>query len=217
MDTPVDSPLSLAILETIAIVSNRATHTAKEDPMWSTIRKRLTRGFPATATLDIQILFSVAILFLLVPASPYATTPYQPLDQHDVGYSEQEIEPARFEIHYSGTWRQSHETVGKYALFRSAELADEMGFPFFIIESMSLFDEPEVRIVETCSGIRVLSDTTVPASSVSVHYLREQGEQPFGFFSTQEIREMKPVLLEKKQPFSLSGYLQERGVRLTLQ
>ena len=132
-----------------------------------------------------------------------------------MGYSEQETGPARFEIHYSGEWKQPHETVGKYALFRSAELAEEMGFPFFVVESMTIFDEPEIRIFETCSEIRILSDTTVPASSVSVHYLMSNDGQHSGLSSTQQIRKMAPLLLGEDQHFTLSSFLEERGVKIT--
>jgi hypothetical protein len=160
-------------------------------------------------------LIGTAILLLLFSFPVNAKTPYQALDDYDVGYSEEEIGPARFEVHYSGKWRQSHETVGKYALFRSAELAEEMGFPFFVIESMSLFDEPEIRIVKTCSDIRVLSDTTVPASSVSVQYLTGEDRQQPGLISTKQIRKMAPILLEEDQHFTLSSFLEERGVKLS--
>jgi len=157
----------------------------------------------------------VVLLLLLFSVPVTASTAYQALDTHDVGYSEEETGPARFEVHYSGEWRQSHETVGRYALFRSAELAEEMGFPFFVIESMTLFDEPEVRILKSCSDIRVLSDTTVPASSVSVRYLRGEDGQQLGLFSTQQVRKMAPLLLEEDHHFTLSSFLEERGVRLS--
>jgi len=163
-----------------------------------------------------RIILPLIFLILFATAASAKSSSYQALDKHDVGYSEQETGPARFEIHYSGEWRQSLETIGKYALFRSAELAEEMGFPFFIVESMTLFDEPEIRIFETCSDIRILSDTTVPASSVSVRYVmvEEEGEQA-GFFSTQQIREMAPLLLEDEQHVTLSSFLEERGVQLS--
>ncbi len=90
-----------------------------------------------------------------------------------------------------------------------------MGFPFFVIESMSLFDEPEIRIVKTCSDIRVLSDTTVPASSVSVQYLTGKDRQQPGLISTKQIRKMAPILLEEDQHFTLSSFLEERGVKLS--
>jgi len=157
----------------------------------------------------------VLFLFLFFTAAANARTPYHPLDRHDVGYSEQETGEARFEIHYSGEWQQPREEVGKYALFRSAELAEEMGFPFFVIESISLFDEPEIRIFETCSEIKVLSDSTVPASSVSVHYLMVKDGRQEGLFSTQQIRDMASLLLEDDQDFTLSSFLQEQGVKLT--
>ncbi len=171
---------------------------------------------PTSSHRTNTIILNVNVLFLLLSAAgASASSSYQALDQYDVGYSEQETGPARFEIHYSGEWKQSHETVGKYVLFRSAELAEEMGFPFFVIESMTLFDEPEIRIVKTCSEIRVLSDTTVPASSVSVRYLgREDGQGP-GLFSTQQVRKMAFLLLEDDQHFPLSSFLEERGVQLS--
>ena len=156
-------------------------------------------------------LAGLLLIFLFSTTTTARSSSYQMLDRDGIGYSEEETGPARFEIHYSGEWRQPPETVAKYALFRSAELAEEMGFPFFIIESMTLFDEPNVQIFETCSEIRILSDATVPASNISVRYLMETEEQQ-GVFAAAQITKMASLLLEDKGPFPLSSFLEQRGV-----
>jgi len=140
---------------------------------------------------------------------------YHALDQNDVGYSEEELSPGRFEIHYSGTWKQSYAMLGRYSLVRSAELAREMGFPFFIIESFSLGDEPEIRILRTCSDIRVTSDSVVSAALVTIYYLTETEKSSAAVFSVDTILEMRSLLLDESKEFGLIPFLSSRQVEVT--
>ena len=140
---------------------------------------------------------------------------YHALDQNDVGYSEEELGPGRFEIHYSGTWKQSYAMLGRYSLVRSAELAREMGFPFFIIESFSLGDEPEIRILKTCSDIRITSDSVVSAALLTVQYLTETEQSATTVFSVDTILKMKPLLLDESKAFALIPFLRSRRVIVT--
>ncbi len=140
---------------------------------------------------------------------------YHALDQNDVGFSEEELSPGRFEIHYSGTWKQSYAMLGRYSLVRSAELAREMGFPFFTIESFSLGDEPEIRILRTCSDIRVTSDSVVSAALVTVHYLPETEKSSTAVFLVDTIIKMRPLLLDENKAFDLITFLNSRQVEVT--
>jgi len=105
--------------------------------------------------------------------------------------------------------------IGRYGLFRSAELASEMGFPAFSIESFALSDEPDVQIYRTCSDIRVVSDSIVPAASVSVHYLSTEPELSEKSFSVRELIQIKALLLDKNKRFDLHAFLETKGVNIS--
>ncbi len=174
-------------------------------------------GKIADRTISAAPLYGLAFAALLIVFSweiGECSDSYHALNSRFVGYTEQETDTARFDIHYSGQWRQSHELVGRYGLFRSAELAQEMGFPAFTVSSFTLDDEPDVQIFETCSDIRVVSNSSVPAASVSVRYLFDNANSSPEIFSVQELIGMKPVLLDDDKDFDLQGYLQSRGVEI---
>ncbi len=88
----------------------------------------------------------------------------------------------------------------------------EMGSPAFSVESFTLIDEPDVHIFKTCSDIRVVSNSVVPAASLSVHYVAMDSGRFTGLFSVEELMEMKQLLLDKEQAFDLHTYLAARGV-----
>jgi hypothetical protein len=152
----------------------------------------------------------------MVPGSSigFASDSYQSLNRRFVGYSEEEIGPAYFEVHYSGEWKQSHELMGSYGLYRTAELALEMGFSAFAIESLKVLDEPDVQIYKTCSDIRVVSNSVVPAATLLVRYLPETPAHTPGIISAKELIQMKQVLLDEDQDFNLAAFLKSHGVPL---
>lgn len=143
-----------------------------------------------------------------------ASDTYQSLNSRFVGYSEEEIGPAYFDVHYSGKWKQPHQLMGRYGLYRTAELAMEMGFPAFSIESLVLMDEPDVQIYQTCSDIRVVSNSVVPAATVLVRYLPKAPADTSTVFSAQELMGMKHTLLDEDQEFNLYAFLESHGVTL---
>lgn len=164
------------------------------------------------SAICLSVILSMVLFFSGLTA--LASTSYQALNSRFVGYSEEEIGPAYFDVHYSGKWKQSHQMMGRYSLFRSAELALEMGFPTFIIESLTLLDEPDVQIYRTCSDIRVISSSVVPAATLLVRYLPVPLSNASGVFSTQELMGMKERLLNEDNAFNLSTFLKSRGVPL---
>ncbi len=163
-----------------------------------------------------DIRYFLCIFFFASCAVSPGLDAYHALDRNDIGYSEEEIGPKRFEIHYSGTWKQSYAILGRYSLVRSAELAREMGFSFFSIESFSLGDEPEIRILKTCSDIRVTSDSVVSAALVTVQYLaNNEPRSPTVVFSVDKIMQMRPLLLDENKAFDLIAFLDSRQVQVT--
>ncbi len=61
-------------------------------------------------------------------------TPYQPLQKGSAtfgGYSEQKISTDRFRVNFQGNSLTERETVERYLLFRSAELALQEGYDWF--------------------------------------------------------------------------------------
>jgi len=74
---------------------------------------------------------AVAALSLAACATP---TPYQPLQRGSAisgGYSEQQLEPNRWRITFSGNSLTDRRTVENYLLYRSAELTLAQGFDWF--------------------------------------------------------------------------------------
>ncbi|MDG5487311.1 hypothetical protein NYR55_01540 [Sphingomonas sp. BGYR3] len=63
-------------------------------------------------------------------------TPYRPATGSGYsrsGYSEQQIEPDRFQVMFSGNSVTSRETVERYLLYRSAQLTLEQGYDHFVL------------------------------------------------------------------------------------
>jgi hypothetical protein len=63
-------------------------------------------------------------------------TPYRPATGSGysrTGYSEQQIEPDRFQVMFSGNSVTSRETVERYLLYRSAQLTLEQGYDHFVL------------------------------------------------------------------------------------
>ncbi len=156
----------------------------------------------------------LCMALLLSGSIAIASNAYQSLNSRFVGYSEEEIGPAYFDVHYSGKWQQSHLMMGRYGLFRSAELAFEMGFSAFTIESLTLFDEPDVQIYRSCSDIRVVSNSVVPAATLLVRYLPVTPSDGSGVFSTRELMGMKELLLDEDKAFNLNAFLESHRVPL---
>ncbi len=75
----------------------------------------------------------VGAMALAACATP---TPYQPATGQGFyrnGYSDQQIEPNRFQVSFSGNDLTSRETVERYLLYRAAQLTLERGFDHFIL------------------------------------------------------------------------------------
>lgn len=74
-------------------------------------------------------------LLMLAVAGCATSTPYQPLTgrgQEAGGYSDQQIEPNRFQISFRGNSMTSRETVETYLLYRAAQLTVEHGYDWFV-------------------------------------------------------------------------------------
>jgi hypothetical protein len=77
------------------------------------------------------VLAAAAALML---AGCETATPYQPLTPNHAdagGYSEQQIEPNRWQITFAGNSLTSRERVERYLLFRAAQLTTNQGFDWF--------------------------------------------------------------------------------------
>ncbi|MEP9401064.1 CC0125/CC1285 family lipoprotein [Sphingomonas sp. VNH70] len=75
----------------------------------------------------------VGALALAACATP---TPYQPASGSGFyrnGYSDQQIEPNRYQVSFSGNSLTSRETVERYLLYRAAQLTLERGYDYFIL------------------------------------------------------------------------------------
>ena len=76
----------------------------------------------------------IAAAAALVLAGCETATPYQPLNAGHAGsggYSEQQIEPNRWQVTFAGNSLTSRERVERYLLFRAAQLTTHQGFDWF--------------------------------------------------------------------------------------
>jgi len=77
----------------------------------------------------------IAVAAALLLSGCETATPYQPLGAHNHsasgGYSEQQIEPNRWQVEFAGNTLASRERVNRYLLFRSAQLTVNNGFDWF--------------------------------------------------------------------------------------
>jgi hypothetical protein len=72
----------------------------------------------------------------LALVSCVTATPYQPATgrgSYANGYSDEQIEPNRFRVSFSGNSLTARETVERYLLYRAAQLTLERGFDHFIL------------------------------------------------------------------------------------
>ena len=79
-------------------------------------------------------LSGAALALALTLAGCETATPYQPLPHPGSragGYSDQQIEPNRFRVTFSGNSMTSRSTVENYLLYRAAQLTVERGFDWF--------------------------------------------------------------------------------------
>ncbi|MCC2976209.1 hypothetical protein LK533_05910 [Sphingomonas sp. PL-96] len=77
-----------------------------------------------------------AIVGALVLAACATPTPYRPATGNGfarTGYSDEQIEPNRFQVSFAGNTLTSRETVERYLLFRAAQLTVERGFDHFVL------------------------------------------------------------------------------------
>ncbi len=84
-------------------------------------------------TFRVLFLFSCAIFL----ASCSAQTLYVPDPQPGLGhygYSELPIDTDRFEVTFTGDYDTPTQTVDQYGLYRCAELTNQHGYDYFIVE-----------------------------------------------------------------------------------
>ncbi len=89
--------------------------------------------FASRARLRVIGTTIVGGLALAACATP---TPYQPASGQGFyrnGYSDQQIEPNRYQVSFSGNSLTSRETVERYLLYRAAQLTLEHGYDHFLL------------------------------------------------------------------------------------
>ena len=70
---------------------------------------------------------------LLVLGACATATPYQPQQNANGGYADQQIETNRWAISFAGNSLTDRQTVETYLLYRAAELTSQNGFDYFQI------------------------------------------------------------------------------------
>ena len=82
-----------------------------------------------------RVMMTAAVAGLLALGACETATPYQPLGAHGThasgGYSDQQIEPNRWSVTFSGNSLTSRQTVERYLLYRAADLTLQNGYDWF--------------------------------------------------------------------------------------
>ncbi len=94
-----------------------------------------------TKLFTVSLFFILPLVFLLVQCA----TPYQALGPLG-GYSDVELEDGRYEVTFRGNPNVGQAQVKEYTLLRCAELALELGYPYFIIWADSSYLEEDVNL-----------------------------------------------------------------------
>ncbi|MEM7768635.1 MAG: hypothetical protein AAF253_14310 [Pseudomonadota bacterium] len=71
------------------------------------------------------------VMSLLLLGACATATPYQPAEQGQRGFADQQIENNRWQISFSGNSLTDRRTVETYLLYRAAELTEQSGFNHF--------------------------------------------------------------------------------------
>lgn len=82
-----------------------------------------------------RVMMTAAVAGLLALGACETATPYQPLGTRGThasgGYSDQQIEPNRWSVTFSGNSLTSRQTVERYLLYRAADLTLQNGYDWF--------------------------------------------------------------------------------------
>jgi hypothetical protein len=109
-------------------------------------------------------------------------TPYQPLGFRG-GYSDLLLESDRFRVSFKGNGYTSADTVETYLLYRSAELAVQRGFDYFIITDSS---------GETSQSFSTLSGSTTTIqryrTAVIIKLFKRSKPDLPGVYTAKELR-----------------------------
>ena len=76
-------------------------------------------------------LIVVLIAGLMLLGACATATPYQPANNNQRGFTDQQVETNRWQVGFSGNSLTDRRTVETYLLYRAAELTDREGFDYF--------------------------------------------------------------------------------------
>jgi hypothetical protein len=91
---------------------------------------------------------NLALFFILLVFATGCATPYKP-DGLTGGFSETQLDENVFKVSFSGNGYASKERAADFSLLRSAELALEHGYNFFIIVDASEYTKIETHTTPT--------------------------------------------------------------------
>ncbi len=94
----------------------------------------------------------VSAAFLPMIAACATSTPYVPSVDGQYGYTETQIESNRWQVSFSGNTLTDLKTVQNYLLYRSAELASENGYDYFVVVDRKVDEDKKVQSTGFDSG-----------------------------------------------------------------
>ncbi len=148
--------------------------------------------------------YCILLLFITLFVCVACQTGYKKYDEFGGGYKETFYAPDRAMVYYFGNSSTKQEDVGDYALLRSAELAVENNYKYFIVvenkdlTKISTYTSPggvETKETKTKKGdttenkteVRYIPPTTktnvLPAVTLEVQFYKEKPELPNNTFT----------------------------------
>ncbi|MFQ6613143.1 MAG: hypothetical protein ACE5D2_08615 [Fidelibacterota bacterium] len=124
-------------------------------------------------------------------------TPYRPKGLLG-GYSDKQVAEGVFEVRFEGNQHTSAQKVQTYLLYRSAELALEQGYPYFMILSDKSYQLIYSEIPEPVVPFRTVASMSGGVSTIANpdFGLMTQSSEPKGVYVIRLLKEKKPELVK---------------------
>ena len=139
-------------------------------------------------------LTALAALALLTAGC--VATPYQPMTL-DGGYAQTRLGSNMFNVIFQGNAHTPWQTAETYALYRSAELAVESGFDYFVVVGGNADVSSLLLAAPDLSPPKEQADTDHPMVSLVVRGFSGEKPSPQAFNARDVLKELGPSIKRK--------------------
>src|SRR5690606_16005552 len=97
-------------------------------------RRGLCRNSSLEESCMEKTFFLKLLVVFLVATACSTPTPYQSADKRGNGFSDTKIQSNRFRVSFKGNEKTKRETVENYLLYRAAEITQDQGQDYFVVD-----------------------------------------------------------------------------------